>query len=128
MQNLAQRSVKAQPARDWKRATTARGTGAAADRRPIDLGLITAAPTSQREIRHLTAEEPIRVRAFWEQFFARSPQARIDTEEIFAVGVRCVVRWAYHWVREGKAGHVRGVDIFRVRDQEVVEKLSYVKG
>jgi len=64
----------------------------------------------------------------WEQFFARSPQAYFDTEEIFAAGDRCVVRWVYSWVREGKRGHVRGVDVFRVRDGQVAEKLSYVKG
>lgn len=68
------------------------------------------------------------VRRFWEEFFARSPQARFDTEDLFAAGDRCVVRWTYHWVREGKAGHVRGVDLFRVRNGQVAEKLSYVKG
>jgi ketosteroid isomerase-like protein len=68
------------------------------------------------------------VRAYWEEFFSRSPQARFETEEMFAAGDRCVVRWVYHWVREGKAGHVRGVDVFRVRDGKVAEKCSYVKG
>jgi ketosteroid isomerase-like protein len=68
------------------------------------------------------------VRQFWEEFFARSPQARFDTEDLFAAGDRCVVRWTYHWVREGKAGHVRGVDVFLVRDGKVAEKCSYVKG
>jgi len=60
--------------------------------------------------------------------FRRSPQARFETEEIFAAGDRCVVQWTYHWVKEGKPGHVRGVDIFRVRDGKLAEKLSYVKG
>jgi ketosteroid isomerase-like protein len=69
-----------------------------------------------------------RVRAFWGQFFARSPSARFETEEIFAAGDRCVVRWVYHWVKDGAPGHVRGVDIIRVRDGKVAEKLSYVKG
>jgi ketosteroid isomerase-like protein len=68
------------------------------------------------------------VRSFWEEFFARSPQARFDTEDVFAAGDRCVVRWIYHWLRDGKAGHVRGVDVFRVRDGQVSEKCSYVKG
>lgn len=68
------------------------------------------------------------VRAFWTEFFRRSPQARFTTEELFAAGDRCVVRWVYHWVRDGQAGHVRGVDIFRVRDGKIAEKLSYVKG
>jgi ketosteroid isomerase-like protein len=68
------------------------------------------------------------VRGYWEEFFARSPQARFDTEDLFAAGDRCVVRWTYYWVRDGKPGHVRGVDVFRVRDGKVAEKLSYVKG
>lgn len=69
-----------------------------------------------------------KVRAFWVQMFERSPQARFETEEIFAAGDRCFVRWIYHWVREGKSGHIRGVDIFKVRDGKVAEKFSYVKG
>lgn len=69
-----------------------------------------------------------RVRDFWEQFFIRSPQARFVTEDLFAAGDRCVVLWRYSWVREGRPGHVRGVDVFRVRDGKVAEKLSYVKG
>jgi ketosteroid isomerase-like protein len=73
-------------------------------------------------------EGQARVRAFWEDFFRRSPAARFATEEMFAVGDRCVVRWNYHWVRDGAPGHVRGIDVFRVRDGRVAEKLSYVKG
>jgi ketosteroid isomerase-like protein len=69
-----------------------------------------------------------RVREFWQGFFQRSPQARFETEEIFSVADRCVVRWVYHWVRDGTPGHVRGVDVFRVRDGRVAEKCSYVKG
>ena len=68
------------------------------------------------------------VGAFWEAFFTRSPHARFETEEIFASGNRVVVRWVYHWLREGTPGHVRGADIFRVLDGKVAEKRSYVKG
>jgi hypothetical protein len=39
------------------------------------------------------------------------------------------MRWRYSWVDiEGQKGHVRGVDIFRVRNGSIREKLSYVKG
>jgi ketosteroid isomerase-like protein len=68
------------------------------------------------------------VRKFWEEFFQRSPHACFETEEVVAAGDRCVVRWTYHWVREGKPGRVRGIDLFRVREGRVAEKLSYVKG
>lgn len=68
------------------------------------------------------------VRAFWEAMFARSPEARFESEEVVAMGDRCVVRWVYHWVRDGKPGHVRGIDLFRVTGGRVSEKFSYVKG
>ncbi len=70
------------------------------------------------------------VRRFWEQFFGSSPQAAIEPEELFAAGDRCVMRWQYRWANDepGKPAHVRGVDIFRVRDGKVAEKFSYVKG
>jgi ketosteroid isomerase-like protein len=69
------------------------------------------------------------VRGFWERLFASSPQAHFATEDMFAAGDRCAVRWRYTWRDStGKEGHVRGADVFRVRDGKVAEKLSYVKG
>ncbi len=69
------------------------------------------------------------VRTFWEEFFRSSPQASFETEELFAAGDRCVVRWVYHWqTTDGGPGYVRGVDLFRVRAGKVAEKLAYVKG
>jgi ketosteroid isomerase-like protein len=66
------------------------------------------------------------VRAFWEHFFASTPQARFTAEEVFASGGRAVVRWRFDWDTQG--GHIRGVDVLTVRDGRVSEKLSYVKG
>ena len=70
------------------------------------------------------------VTQFWQDFFRQWPKARIEIEEIFGMGNnRCVMRWRYQWVdAAGKEGHVRGVDIFQVRDGLISEKLSYVKG
>lgn len=64
------------------------------------------------------------VRAAWEALFAASPDAVFTTEETFAAGDRVVARWRYDY----GDGHVRGVDVFTVRDGLVAEKLSYVKG
>jgi len=69
------------------------------------------------------------VTLFWEQFFRQSPHAHIEIEEIFGLGERCIMRWKYSWVDEAeKKRYVRGVDIFRVRNGSICEKLSYVKG
>ena len=68
------------------------------------------------------------VRIVWEALFRSSPHAHFETEEMFAAGDRAVVRWRYTWIKNGVPGHVRGVDLFRVRDGRVAEKLSYVKG
>jgi uncharacterized protein (TIGR03086 family) len=68
------------------------------------------------------------VRGAWEQLFADSPDAWFDTEEMIAAGDRVIVRWRYRWGPGGSGGHVRGVDVFRVADGLVTEKLAYVKG
>jgi hypothetical protein len=64
------------------------------------------------------------VRAAWTSFFAESADATFETEDQLVSGDRAVVLWCYTW----DGGHVRGVDVFRVRDGLVAEKLSYVKG
>ena len=69
------------------------------------------------------------IRAFWEQFFAAAPQTQIEIEEIVGVADRCIMRWTYRWTdRSGIAGHVRGIDLYTVRQGLITEKLSYVKG
>jgi predicted SnoaL-like aldol condensation-catalyzing enzyme len=64
------------------------------------------------------------VTAFWENFFREAPQAHIDIEDAFGMGLHCVMRWRYTW----GDGHVRGVDIFKVENGLIQEKRSYVKG
>ena len=64
------------------------------------------------------------VLAACEEFFAQSPEARFEMEEIFTVEDRALVRWRYAWAD----GHVRGADVMRVRDGKVVETFAYVKG
>jgi predicted SnoaL-like aldol condensation-catalyzing enzyme len=69
------------------------------------------------------------VTRFWQDFFRESPHAHIKIEEIFGIGIRCVMRWRYDWEDSaGKNGYVRGVDIFQVKNGSICEKLSYVKG
>ena len=69
------------------------------------------------------------VTQFWQGFFHESPHAHIEIEEIFGLGLHCVMRWKYSWMDEsGTHGHVRGVDIFKIKDGLISEKLSYVKG
>lgn len=69
------------------------------------------------------------VAAYWRQLFTSTPSARFQAEEAFAAGDRAVVCWTFDW-DEGQEnrGHVRGVDVFRVREGRVAEKLVYVKG
>ena len=68
------------------------------------------------------------VRAYWQKFFTTNPDARFETEDMIVSGDRCVVRWIYRKAKDGKPWHLRGVDVFKVRDGKVAEKLSYVKG
>lgn len=71
--------------------------------------------------RHVGA---INVRSEWGKFFAGSPHAHFEEEELIACDDRCIVRWKYSW----GDGHVRGIDVMRIRAGKVSEKFSYVKG
>ena len=63
------------------------------------------------------------IRRAWEAIF-NDRTSRFEPEETFSADDRVVQLWRYSW----DGGHVRGVDVFRVRDGRVAEKLSYVKG
>ncbi|GAA1842976.1 hypothetical protein GCM10009836_22970 [Pseudonocardia ailaonensis] len=76
----------------------------------------TAPPDGRRHVGQAA------VRAAWEALFTGRPAFR--AEETMACGEHVVVRWHYGF----DGGHVRGVDLFRVRDGLVAEKLAYVKG
>jgi len=71
--------------------------------------------------RHIGREA---VLAACQEFFAQSPEARFTMEDIVTVDDRAFVRWRYEW----GDGHVRGVDVMRVRDGKVIETFAYVKG
>ena len=69
------------------------------------------------------------VRGLWQEFFRSSSSIEFDTEDMFASGDQCLVQWTFRWEGgDGEPGHVRGVDIFKIRDGKVAEKLVYVKG
>lgn len=63
------------------------------------------------------------IRKAWQPIFD-DLHAVFEAEETFAAEDRVVQRWRYSWA----GGHIRGVDVFRIRDGLVAEKLSYVKG
>lgn len=66
--------------------------------------------------------------AFWRDWFERNPDAQFEAEEVIVTGDRAVVRWIYRKTRNGQPWHLRGVDLFKIRDGKVAAKLAYVKG
>lgn len=77
-------------------------------------------------VRH---ESAANVRAVWGELFTQTRDPQFTEEESFVAGDRAVLRWRFTWTNEdGGEGHVRGVDIMRMRQGRVCEKLSYVKG
>ncbi len=64
---------------------------------------------------------------FWRGWFARNADARFEAEEVIA-GKSGPVLWVYRKSRNGQPWHLRGVDVFTVRDGKVSAKLAYVKG
>ncbi len=63
------------------------------------------------------------IRTAWGPIFGDSTSV-FEPEETFQADDRVVQRWRYSFA----GGHVRGIDLFRVREGKVAEKLSYVKG
>jgi ketosteroid isomerase-like protein len=68
------------------------------------------------------------VAAFWEKWFASNPDAKFEAEEVIVAGDHCTVRWIYRKMRDGQPWHLRGIDVFTVRDGKVAAKRAYVKG
>jgi ketosteroid isomerase-like protein len=65
---------------------------------------------------------------FWRTWFERNADARFEAEEIIVSGNRAIVLWVYHKMRNGQPWHLRGVDVFTVKNGKVAAKLAYVKG
>ena len=65
---------------------------------------------------------------FWRGWFTRNSDAVFEAEDVIVSGDRAVVRWIYRKPRNGQPWHLRGVDVFTVRDEKVAAKLAYVKG
>ena len=100
-----------------------------------DLDTVMAAITDDCVLEGLTPypdgaryEGKAAVRARWKEVFSAYPDLGYETEEIFAVGDRCVFRWVGHRTdKDGQPEHHRGVDILLVRNGKVAEKLVYTK-
>jgi ketosteroid isomerase-like protein len=65
---------------------------------------------------------------FWRGWFAHNADARFETEEVIVGGNHATVLWTYRKMRDGQPWHVRGVDVFTVRNGKIAAKLAYVKG
>jgi hypothetical protein len=62
--------------------------------------------------------------ALWSEI-ATATGAHFDLEETFAMGDRAIIRWRF-WSNDTTS--IRGVNLMRVRDGQIVEAMGYVKG
>ncbi len=62
-------------------------------------------------------------REIWKQIFDDT-ESHFQVEQSIEAQDHVIQLWRYSWAD----GHVRGIDVFRVRGEQVAEKLSYVKG
>lgn len=73
-------------------------------------------------------EGKARVVTFWREWFIRNADSRFEAEDTIVSGNRAIVLWVYRKMRNGQPWHLRGVDIFTVRNGKIAVKLAYVKG
>ena len=60
---------------------------------------------------------------FWLDFCP--PGAHMEIEEIFGMGMRCVLRWK---LIQADGVHLRGVDVVQLRNGLIWKMMTYVKG
>jgi ketosteroid isomerase-like protein len=63
--------------------------------------------------------------AVW-QGLAGESGTHFEPEEVFVAGDRAIVRWRYFF-GAGESNSVRGVNLMRVRDGQIIEAMGYVK-
>lgn len=61
------------------------------------------------------------------QRIATTPEIAFDIEDVVVTGERAIIRWRLRW-GDGESKSVRGVNLMRVRDGQIVEAFGYVKG
>jgi ketosteroid isomerase-like protein len=66
---------------------------------------------------------------YWHHFFETTSQSKLDIEEIFGFGERCIIRWNLAWT-DTHDNHLtlRGVYIFKTENSLICELFSYIKG
>lgn len=62
---------------------------------------------------------------FWQKL-ANNRDGAFNDEEIIAAGEHAIIRWRYRF-GPGLSQSVRGVNVMRVRDGQIIEALGYVK-
>lgn len=71
------------------------------------------------------------MKSFWEQFFANSPNARFELENLLTGDDHVIATHQYFWAENGQGtdpGRVRGVTIFDIQDGKIAGMYPYVKG
>jgi len=65
---------------------------------------------------------------YFQDVFTQCPQANLKAEELLGFGIRCILRWRLDWSDpSGNTSHLRGMDLFRVQQDLICEKYSYLK-
>jgi len=57
---------------------------------------------------------------------ASNPEINFDLEDVFVAADRAIIRWRLRR-GEGEDNSVRGVNLMRVRDGQIVEGMGYIK-
>ena len=60
------------------------------------------------------------------QGLAGESGTHFEPEEVFVAGDRAIIRWRYFF-GAGESNSVRGVNLMRVRDGQIIEAMGYVK-
>jgi predicted SnoaL-like aldol condensation-catalyzing enzyme len=66
---------------------------------------------------------------FWQGYFREFSDVTCKIDDIFSQGFHCVMRWRRTWVDPtGETRNMRGVDVFKLKENLICEHYSYIKG
>ena len=69
------------------------------------------------------------IRKYWNNILNENPDIQVKIEEVMGFGLRCLLCWRYEWTEsKGQILHLRGMDVYKIKEDKINEMLSYVKG
>lgn len=71
----------------------------------------------------------VEIEQYLRELFITKPNNKIDIEDVFGFGHKCVLQWKYYTSENRMPNnYIRGIDIINEKELLICKKYSYIKG